>query len=53
MNKNCLDKINSFGDKFKCFLLQGVTGFWKNNSLVRKLKEIIKIISKFLFTRKF
>ena len=31
--KNCLDKINSFGNKFHVTLLQGVTGSGKNYSL--------------------
>ncbi len=40
--KNCLDKINSFGDKFNVTLLQGVTGSGKTIVYFEKIKEKIK-----------
>ncbi len=37
--KNCLDKINSFGNKFHVTLLQGVTGSGKTIVYFEKIKE--------------
>ena len=40
--KNCLDEINSFGNKFNVTLLQGVTGSGKTIVYFEKIKEKIK-----------